>query len=135
MFCTLRTKITELFKRIAGRGAEFREEQPIELPEGRNPWQDNLTRLANERSVVELQEMDEISAFVKDLRAAATGSSAVTAEPEEPLAKKKRTPEPTVNDIKSWWQDSVATYDPIDGKNVASNDQKRNGRVNNRWRQ
>jgi hypothetical protein len=134
MFCTLRTKITDLIKRITGRGADSQDDEPIDLPEGRNPWQDNLTRLANERSVVELQEMDEISSFVKDLRAAATGSS-VTVDQDELLAKKRRTPEPTVNDIKSWWQLSVATYDPIDGKNVASNDQKRNGRTNNRWRQ
>jgi hypothetical protein len=134
MFCTLRTKITELIQRITGRGADSQDDEPIDLPEGGNPWQASLTRLANERSVVELQEMDEITAFVKDLRAAATGSP-VTPDPDELMAKKKRTPEPTVNDIKSWWQLSVATYDPIDGKNVASSDQKRNGRTNNRWRQ
>lgn len=133
MFCTLRTKITELIQRITGRGAVSEDDEPIDLPEGKNPWQDNLTRLANERSVAELEGMDEISNFVKDLRAAANGSA--TSLDADELAKKKRANAATVNDIKSWWQLSVATYDPIDGKNVASNDQKRNGRVSNRWRQ
>ena len=134
MFCTLRTKITALIQRITGRGADSQDDEPIDLPEGKNPWQASLTRLANERSAEELEKLDEISSFVKDLRAAATGS-AVILNPDEILAKKKRTPSPTVTGIKSWWAESVATYDPIDGKNVASNDQKRNGRPNNRWRQ
>ena len=130
--CTWRTKITGLISRITGRGAESPDDDdgPIDLPEGKNPWQDNLARLANERSATELAEIDEISSFVKDLRAAAGA-----VDPDDVLAKKKRATDGTVTDIKSWWNLSVATYDTVNGKNVDSSDQKRNGRPMNRWRQ
>ena len=128
MFCSLRTKVLGLLTRIAGRGAEIKEEEPIILPEGTNPWQDNLKRLADERQATELSASEEISSFVKDLRAAAGA-----VDPDE-LVKKKRVTDGTVTDIKSWWALSVATYDPVNGKNLDSNDQKRGGRPNNRWR-
>jgi hypothetical protein len=128
MFCSLRTKVLGLLARITGRGAETKEEEPIILPEGTNPWQDNLKRLADERHATELSASDEISSFVKDLRAAAGA-----VDPDE-LVKKKRETDGTVTDIKSWWALSVATYDPVNGKNLDTNDQKRGGRPNNRWR-
>ena len=130
MFCSWRTKIMNLFARITGRGAESHLEdgEPIILPEGHNPWQHNLNRLADERAAKELEELDEISSFVQDLRKAAGA-----VEPDEVLAKKRQT-DGTVTDIKSWWALSVATYDPVNGKNLDTSDQKKNGRPSNRWR-
>jgi hypothetical protein len=132
MFCSWRTKIWGLITRIVRRGAESQKEdgEPIILPEGKNPWESNLKRLADERSATELEKLDEISTFVKDLREAAGA-----VDPEEVLAKKRREADGTVTDIKSWWNLSVATYDPINGKNLDSSDQKKNGRPMNRWRQ
>ncbi len=130
MFCTLRTKISNLIARITGRGKESQEdEEPIILPEGHNPWHHNLQRLADERAAHELEGLDEISSFVRDLRKAAGA-----VEPDDVLAKKKREADGTVTDIKSWWALSVATYDPVNGKNLDTSDQKKNGRVANRWR-
>lgn len=130
MFCSWRTKILGIISRIAGREAEIKDEEPIILPEGKNPWQNSLERLADERSAYEAEKIDEITSFVKDLRAAAG-----EVNPDEVLAKKKRTTDGTVTDIKSWWNLSVATYDPVNGKNLDSSDQKKNGRPMNRWRQ
>ncbi|HEY9757912.1 MAG TPA: hypothetical protein V6C97_22280 [Oculatellaceae cyanobacterium] len=131
MFCSLRTKISRFVARITGRGAESeRDDEPIILPEGHNPWQDNLKRLADERAAHEREGLDEIASFVQDLRKAAGA-----VEPEEIVAKKKRETDGTVTDIKSWWAMSVATYDPLNGKDLDSSDQRKAGRAENRWRQ
>lgn len=133
MICSWRTKILGFISRMTGRGAETNEgdqAEPILLPEGKNPWQENLNRLADERAIAETESLDEISKFVKDLRAAAGA-----VDPDEVLlARKKRETDGTVTDIKSWWNLSVATYDPVNGKNLDSSEQKKNGRPNNRWR-
>jgi len=131
MFSSWRTKLLGLITGIIRRVAKPNQvSETIILPEGKNPWQDNLQRLANERAASELQALDEISSFVKDLRAAAQAP-----EPADLVAKKRRETDGTVTDIKSWWNQSVATYDPINGKNLDSSDQKRTGRPINRWRQ
>ena len=86
-----------------------------------NPWEADLARLANERkneivSVTTPKEHDEITALVQDL-AKAVKKDETALQPAEP--KPRRAGDGTVHDLKSWWGDALATWDPeIDGKNV-----------------
>lgn len=95
-----------------------------------NPWEADLARLANERknevlSVTTPKEHDEITQLVNDL-AKAVKKDETALQPQE--QKPRRAGDGTVHDLKSWWGDSLATWDPdIDGKNV-QNDQRNKSR-------
>lgn len=95
-----------------------------------NPWEADLARLAQERknevlSVTTPKEHDEITQLVNDL-AKAVKKEDTALQPQEP--KPRRAGDGTVHDLKSWWGDSLATWDPdIDGKNV-QNDQRNKSR-------
>ncbi len=75
------------------------------------------------------EELDEVASFVNDLKKAA----GVVEPPQQPAAKAKRVGDGTVTDVKLWWNESVATFDALDGKNLDSSDKKPNGRPANRW--
>lgn len=95
-----------------------------------NPWEADLARLAQERknevlSVTTPKEHDEITQLVNDL-AKAVKKEDTALQPQE--TKPRRAGDGTVHDLKSWWGDSLATWDPdIDGKNV-QNDQRNKSR-------
>ena len=131
MFCSLRTKLLGLLKKITGQQKRSPIElEIVDLPESKNPWQGNLRRLASERTEPKLpEELDEVASFVNELKKAA----GVVEPPAKELAKAKRVGDGTVTDFKSWWNESVATFDPLDSKNVDSIDKKPNGRPANRW--
>jgi hypothetical protein len=131
MFCSLRTKLIGLLMRITGqRKRSPIEIEPVDLSDSRNPWQDNLRRMAAERTEPKIpEELDEVASFVNDLKKAA----GVVEPPQQPAAKAKRVGDGTVTDVKLWWNESVATFDALDGKNLDSSDKKPNGRPANRW--
>jgi len=107
--------------------------ETIELPESKNPWEYNLRRMASERSEPKIpEELDEVANFVNDLKKAAGAVEPPSAKLET-TTKAKRVGDGTVTDVKSWWNESVATFDPVDGKNVDSIDKKPNGGRANRW--
>ncbi|HEY9731482.1 MAG TPA: hypothetical protein V6C89_06195 [Drouetiella sp.] len=91
-----------------------------------NPWEADLARLANERkneivSVTTPKEHDEITQLVNDLARAVKKDETALQQPAE---KPRRAGDGTVHDLKSWWGDSLATWDPdLNGKNV-QNDQR-----------
>ncbi len=96
-----------------------------------NPWEADLARLAQERKadgpqVTTAQEHDEIAQLVNELSKAVKKDESAL---HPPAAKPRRAGDGTVTDLKSWWGDSVATWDPdIDGKNVTSSDQRNKAR-------
>lgn len=95
-----------------------------------NPWEADLARLANERknevlSVTTPKEHDEITQLVNDLAKAVKKDETTLQQPPE---KSRRAGDGTVHDLKSWWGDSLATWDPdLNGKNV-HNDQRNKAR-------
>lgn len=96
-----------------------------------NPWEADLARLANERknevlSVTTAKEHDEITQLVNDLaKAVKKDETALNQQTEQ---KARRAGDGTVHDLKSWWGDSLATWDPdLNGKNV-HNDQRNKAR-------
>lgn len=95
-----------------------------------NPWEADLARLANERkndvvSVTTPKEHDEITQLVNDLAKAVKKDETALGQPEQ---KPRRAGDGTVHDLKSWWGDSLATWDPdLNGKNV-HNDQRNKAR-------
>ncbi|RTL46144.1 MAG: hypothetical protein EKK48_02065 [Candidatus Melainabacteria bacterium] len=96
-----------------------------------NPWEADLMRLANERkneviSVTTPKEHDEITQLVNDLAKAVKKEETALQQPAD--QKPKRAGDGTVHDLKSWWGDSLATWDPdVNGKNV-HNDQRNKAR-------
>jgi hypothetical protein len=96
-----------------------------------NPWEADLARLANERknevvSITTAKEHDEITQLVNDLAKAVKKDESAIHPPEPKL---RRAGDGTVTDLKSWWGDSLATWDPdTDGKNVTSADTRNKAR-------
>jgi hypothetical protein len=151
MFCALRLKLSNLVSWFSHRenSRQAIEEQLPEL-EGTNPWQDNLRRLAKERLVYEGTEpepiVDEVTSFVNDLAEAAGGvppeakkrtgdGTLQNLHNADVIKREKRVMDGTVQDIRSWYGQALATeknggahtraVDPID--------QKRRLSGNNRW--
>lgn len=90
-------------------------------PETVNPWEADLARLAAERRENEAPPVsDEVTQFVNDL-AKAISKDTPAVQPQ----KTRRRTDPTVTDLKAWWGESVATWDPeTNAENVQSSDQR-----------
>jgi hypothetical protein len=89
-----------------------------DLTVSRNPWQGNLERMAEERRLREAdpEQGGEISHFVNNLvKAVDTSDSPNSAEY---TGKVKRQGDRTVHDLKSWWKDSVGTFDEKQSEGV-----------------
>lgn len=107
--------------------------------DGEHPWQQDLDHLAKklgeeevkvvradrnetkmaESTVVEKDFQNLFSEVKDELQQKQSGSKAPV------VVKKKREADITAVDLKSWWGQSVATWDPgIDGKNVDSDAQQ-----------
>jgi hypothetical protein len=120
----------KLIRSVAVIKGAFTAKKQQEHAPAVNPWEADLARLANERkneivSVTSAKEHDEITQLVNDL-AKAVKKDETALQPQEP--KPRRAGDGTVHDLKSWWGDSLATWDPdIDGKNV-QNDQRNKAR-------
>src|SRR5262245_45433858 len=69
----------------------------------KNPWQEDLVRLAAERRLRESdpEQQDEITHFVNNL--AKSAQEGKDAEAKAFTGKYKRQGDKTVNDLKSWW--------------------------------
>jgi len=118
MFSLVRTHLVTAVKSIKGLFTVSKKQT-----ESANPWEADLARLAAERreqEIVVAESPDEVTQFVNDL-ARAISKEAPVAE----VKKAKRRTDPTVTDLKAWWGESVATWDPdTDGTNVTSADQR-----------
>lgn len=130
MFRFVRVKLIRSIAVIKGAFAESKKEQDGPVT---NPWEADLQRLANERksevlSITTPKEHDEITQLVQDLaKAVKKDESAIHPPADEP--KPRRAGDGTVHDLKSWWGDSLATWDPdTDGKNVNNADTRNKAR-------
>jgi hypothetical protein len=93
---------------------------------GRNPWQDDLYRLASERR---LSRSTGTQACLRELTQAAEEAYAhESARKAQEAAGAKRPGDITGQDMKVWWGEALATWDPIDGKNVDSIEKQRHPR-------
>ena len=127
MFRSLLTKIQSLLWRVAnGRRSISRADEFVPSLENKNPWQGTLKRLETHRRTSEESKSKEVKAFVDQL------SQGITA-PRAEKNKERRRADDTVQDMKAWWGESVATWDTLNGKNLVSDDQRRTGRQKIRW--
>ena len=111
-----------------------------------NPFYDEIFRLASERGSGFVQNEEEarirenVSELVKDMPKASFSqpiSDAPTIPPSSNTippgaVRPRRQADGTTVDLKSWWGQSVSTWDAADGKNVNMADKNRTQRPN-RW--
>lgn len=76
-----------------------------------NPWQQSLNRLADEHkfNFDHISQSEELSTVVADLTKEVEAQKNAQAEP--PKRAKARANDRTINDMKSWWKDSLSTAD------------------------
>jgi hypothetical protein len=119
MFSLVRTHLINAVKSIKRLFPVSKKQK-----ETANPWEADLVRLAAERrdqEVVVEAPSDEVTQFVNELAKAISKETPQVPE----LKKTKRRSDPTVTDLKAWWGESVATWDPdTDANNVTSADQR-----------
>jgi len=98
--------------------------------ESHNPWQSNLDRLA-ERAP-DKQEAVSSSAEIEEQFQILMEQAKIEKIKQEAAQNlnrgEKRKADATVTDAKAWWGQSVATWEPLDGKNVDNIEQRRHPR-------
>ncbi|CAN5202872.1 hypothetical protein BH11CYA1_BH11CYA1_32300 [soil metagenome] len=126
-------KLVTPFIRLFGRGPSASEEHyQLPSPDGEsvNPWQSNLDRLA-ERAP-DKHEAVSASAEVEEQFQVLMEQAKIEKIKQEAAANlnrpDKRKADATVTDAKAWWGQSVATWEPLDGKNVDNVGQRRHPR-------
>lgn len=91
----------------------------------RNPWQDDLYRLANRRRNIHEQPETSLTELAK--------SNQQTPVAQATKSEQLRGPDDVTGmDAKEWWGQAVATWNPLDGKNIDSIEKLRRPR-HSRW--
>jgi len=109
-------KIVNLINKALSRiqpnraAAQHKQEEEIVLEKG-NPWRQSLDRLANEHkfNFDHISQSEELSNVVADLSKEAEAHK--HAQADQPKHAKGRAGDKTINDMKSWWKDSLSTAD------------------------
>ena len=106
-----------------------------ECPDTANPWQRNLERLAEQhgQALPQAREINAVEQQFNQLieQAQLEKTKEVLRQQKEILqnggkkARPTRQNDATVTDARAWWGQSVATWDPEDGKNVTNYEQKK----------
>jgi hypothetical protein len=117
MFSLVRTHLINAVKSFKGMFKDSKK-----TSESINPWEADLARLAAERQdseIIVAAAPDDVTQFVNDL------AKAISKETPVEIKKPRRRSDPTVTDLKAWWGESVATWDPdTDANSVQSDDQR-----------
>lgn len=131
--------ISRLLEKLGGGGKSESDNIQTEAVEG-NPWQIDLHRLARERGLEgELLSNDEtVNTQLQELKEGVKAASTKDAKEQESQevdesGKPKRKTSETATDMKAWWGQAVATWDPADGKNVDSVEKKIRGPQGHKW--
>lgn len=154
----LKIMIGRLLEKLSGGGKSSSDNDQTQTLES-NPWQTDLYRLARERGLegellskdetvnTQLQELkDSVSKDTKvskdkdakDTKDTKNTKNTTKDEPDndedaETSDKPRRKTSETATDMKAWWGQAVATWDPADGKNVDSVEKKIRGPQSNKW--
>lgn len=152
----LKIMIGRLLEKLSGGGKSSSDNDQTQTLEG-NPWQTDLYRLARERGLEgELLSKDEtVNSQLQELIDSVSKDSKVTKDTkvtkdvkdtkdtkDEPTDhdddadtsdRPKRKNSETATDMKAWWGQAVATWDPADGKNVDSVEKKIRGPQSHKW--
>ena len=136
------SRFTACFKRNETK----QEQQPFELNDCRNPWQHNLERLAaTQHSFVtpeKAETTDSLTSFVTDLAKKTLEMETHKTDAQKAEAQKttqglkrveRRTGDKTINDMKSWWQDSLSPDDASQHGNVNYSELPGKPRLLKRW--
>lgn len=79
------------------------------------------------------ESMHRLEAYDPDKKESFTGDAKPTREQVlEELANRQKAAK-TATDLKSWWGQAVATWDPEDAKNIDMIEQKIQGPKSNKW--
>jgi len=124
------------------------EEEPPEPIDCRNPWQYNLERLAAVEHTFKLEKAaqqseesaatDSLTSFVTDLAKKSVEAEHFNKNPR-PDAKpangklEKRLGDKTVNDMKSWWAESLSPTETLDGQPAINSELPGKPRLLKRW--
>jgi hypothetical protein len=102
--------INKALSRIQPKKATVQPEEEIVLEKG-NPWRQSLNRLANEHkfNFDHISQSEELSNVVADLTKETEAQK--NTEPASSKQAKARAGDRTINDMKLWWKDSLATAD------------------------
>jgi hypothetical protein len=92
-----------------------------------NPWQEELDQLVANRFQPKENFAEPINAQLSNL------SRLAEEVQQKALEKPKRTSDGTVTDLKAWWGESVATWDPDLANTVDTIEQKPQSRALKRW--
>jgi hypothetical protein len=115
-------KLVSPFARFFARKAEYDEQFELPSTDGSvHPWQSNLDRLAergNEPREI-INPVNDVEAQFLALMEQAKQEK-LKIEAEHGIGEQKRKADNTVVDAKAWWGQSVATWEPLDGKNMNS---------------
>ncbi len=127
----LKIMIGRLLEKLSGGGKPESDNNQTEAMEG-NPWQTDLYRLAKERGLEgELLSKDEtVNTQLQELKESVIEAKA---DADSDSDKPKRKTSETATDMKAWWGQAVATWDPADGKNVDSVEKKIRGPQGTKW--
>ncbi|MDP3509564.1 MAG: hypothetical protein Q8T09_16450 [Candidatus Melainabacteria bacterium] len=128
-FQKLVTPLVRFFSRNQANGSDHYE-LPSPDGESANPWQSNLDRLA-ERSPEHndpISSSTEIEEQFQVLMEQAKIEKIKLEAAQNFSRGEKRKADATVTDAKAWWGQSVATWEPLDGKNVDNLEQRRHPR-------
>jgi hypothetical protein len=92
-----------------------------------NPWQDQLDQLVANRFQPKESFSEPINEQLTNL------AQMAQAEQQKAARKAKRSGDGTVTDLKAWWGESVATWDPEIAGSVDTIEQKRKAQTLKRW--
>lgn len=128
-FQKLVNPLVRLFSRNPAVG-NYHYQSPSPDGESANPWQSNLDRLA-ERSPDQHEPVSSSTEVEEQFQVLMEQAKIekIKLEAAQNFAKgEKRKADATVTDAKAWWGQSVATWEPLDGKNVDNMEQRRHPR-------
>jgi hypothetical protein len=161
MFCALGSKLSNLIAWMKPKKTQPRvverevyEREVVVQHSHKNPWQDSLLRLAQERPSEfgrrsPSSEGDKAKSFIDEL-AQSIDSESITSSKEKrsadgtlpnaedakplPAKKKRRTMDGTVQDIKAWYGQALSTWEPlVNDKTLDAEEQRRRAQYANKW--
>ena len=126
-------KITSFLDKLFGKNKDLSMEDDLPLTDD-HPWKgdldhlaskfgeadDNLTPRFDASPVNDAQLEDEFDRLCEEIKKS-YGTEESARKIEQLKERRRQTRQAsTAVDIKAWWGQSVATWDPIDGKNIDS---------------
>ena len=141
MFRFFCVRLDDLFSPLKALCQACHKDKETPLAESerpRNPFRQELYRLASERGLTMETPIEnpDLQLAMKELTEEAQTLHHFKIAREQAIEdakRRRRKADCTSQDIKAWWGQSVATWDPEDGKNVDSIEKQSHTRQSIKW--